>query len=122
MLNMKKTVEHWSKRLDRALKEKGWNRSYFAKLTGVPYESVIKYCNGKIDQPRGDQMDIMAAALGTTAAWLSHGVGRAPWEFSDNSGAGPEPPAADATFGGVATKVMPDGTLKITIEINIKPQ
>lgn len=64
----------WATRLNRKFTATGWSKVKLAKEAGVPYDSVLKYLSGKVDQPRGDTLDRLARALGTTAIWLEHAV------------------------------------------------
>jgi len=64
----------WVNRLNAKFNATGWSKAKLADKSGVPYDSVLKYLAGKVDQPRGDTLDRIAAALGTTALWLEHGL------------------------------------------------
>ena len=47
-------MEHWSKRLWRALSWKGWSQRELARRAEIDEQKVFKYLQGKVDQPRGD--------------------------------------------------------------------
>jgi transcriptional regulator with XRE-family HTH domain len=66
----------WSERLQSELAAKGWSKAELSRRSGVPYDSVNKYLRGSIDQPRGDTIDKLAAALGVDPLWLKEGVAR----------------------------------------------
>lgn len=60
----------WVTRLNERFAATGWSKSRLAKESGVPYDNVLKYLAGSVAQPRGDQLEKLAAALGTTEAYL----------------------------------------------------
>jgi transcriptional regulator with XRE-family HTH domain len=64
----------WVDRLNRKFEATGWSKMRLAKEAGVPYDSVLKYLGGKVEQPRGDMLDRLARAVGVTALWLEHGL------------------------------------------------
>lgn len=64
----------WNKRLQERLNAKGWTAAELARQSGLPYDNVMKYLKGRVAAPRGDAMEKLACALGTTSAWLSHGI------------------------------------------------
>lgn len=64
----------WHARLVKKFGDTGWSKTELARRAGVPYDSVLKYLSGRVAQPRGDTLDRIATALGTTALWLEHGV------------------------------------------------
>ena len=70
-------MEHWSRRLWRALNWKGWSQRELSRRSGVDEQKVYKYLQGKVDQPRGDTLLRLGDALGVTEAWLRFGVGPA---------------------------------------------
>lgn len=45
-----------------------------ARRSDVSYDNVIKYLDGKVDQPRGDTLAKLATALGVDALWLEKGI------------------------------------------------
>jgi repressor LexA len=70
-------MEHWSKRLWRALEWKGWSQRELAKRANIDEQKVYKYLQGKVEQPRGDTMLRLADALGVTESWLRFESGSA---------------------------------------------
>ena len=70
-------MDHWSKRLWRALSWKGWSQRELARRTGLDEQKVYKYLQGKVDQPRGDTLLRLADTLGVTETWLRYEVGPA---------------------------------------------
>jgi len=64
----------WATRLRQKFAATGWSKVKLAKEAGVSYDSVLKYLDGKVEQPRGDILDRLAKAVGTTAIWLEHGL------------------------------------------------
>jgi len=70
-------MEHWSKRLWRALNWKGWSQRELARRASIDEQKVYKYLQGKVDQPRGDTLLRLADALGVTESWLRYEVGPA---------------------------------------------
>jgi transcriptional regulator with XRE-family HTH domain len=70
-------MDHWSKRLWRALEWKGWTQRELARRAGIDEQKVYKYLQGKVDQPRGDTMLRLADSLGVTESWLRFEVGPA---------------------------------------------
>lgn len=44
------------------------------RRSGVPYDSVVKYLKGDVDNPRGDILEKLAQAIGVTPLWLRYGV------------------------------------------------
>ncbi len=70
-------MEHWSKRLWRAVNWKGWSQRELARRAGVDEQKVYKYLQGKVDQPRGDTLLRLADCLGVTESWLRYEVGPA---------------------------------------------
>lgn len=70
-------MEHWSKRLWRAVNWKGWSQRELARRASVDEQKVYKYLQGKVDQPRGDTLLRLADCLGVTESWLRYEVGPA---------------------------------------------
>lgn len=67
-------TEHWSHRLKSASADKGLTYAEIARLTGISEESINKYAQGAVDQPRGTTMDVLAKALGVSKLWLLYGL------------------------------------------------
>ena len=70
-------MDHWSKRLLKALSWKGWSQRELARRAGLDEQKVYKYLQGKVDQPRGDTLLRLADTLGVTESWLRYEVGSA---------------------------------------------
>jgi transcriptional regulator with XRE-family HTH domain len=66
----------WHQRLNDRIEERGWSRTELSKRSGVPYNNVLKYCSGKVSQPRGPVIDQLADALGIDPLWLLTGEAR----------------------------------------------
>jgi transcriptional regulator with XRE-family HTH domain len=67
-------VMHWWDRLEEAREEKGWSRKELSKRSGLPYTNINKYLDGKIAQPRGDVMEILAKTVEKSVLWLRDGL------------------------------------------------
>jgi transcriptional regulator with XRE-family HTH domain len=67
-------VNHWSERLKRRLKEKGWTQRELARRSGISEDLIRKYYQGVIDQPRGDALKTLAKTLECSRIWLELGV------------------------------------------------
>lgn len=70
-------MRRWSDRLNAAMEDRGWNARELARRAKVQYESVAKYTNHKVSQPRGDTVKRLALALDVDPLWLRDGVSRA---------------------------------------------
>ena len=71
--NVLTIMEHWSKRLNRAIEAKGWKPADLMRVSGVSKELIYKYVHGKVDQPRLPVVTQIANTLGVSVAWLTHG-------------------------------------------------
>lgn len=69
-------MEHWSKRLAKALKLRGWDYPELATRSGVNLENIKKYAGGHVDNPRGDAPEKIADALRVPVAWLMLNQGK----------------------------------------------
>lgn len=47
----------WHDRLQRKRAELGWSKRELHRRSGVPYDSVVKYLKGDVDNPRGDILE-----------------------------------------------------------------
>ena len=65
----------WYDRLVSATRRKGWSHVELARRSDADKESIHKYFQGKVEQPRGDTIERLAEALGISALWLRYGVG-----------------------------------------------
>lgn len=66
-------MDHWSNRLRHAISEKGWTHAELARHSGVSKDSVDKYAQGAVDNPRGKTLSALADALHVDRFWLSFG-------------------------------------------------
>ena len=64
----------WHDRLRQIAEAKKLSMADLSRLSGVPYDSVNKYMRGDIDKPRGDALEKLARALGTTRLFLQEGL------------------------------------------------
>ncbi|EXL06238.1 hypothetical protein BG46_15815 [Brucella anthropi] len=64
----------WVERLNEALAKKAWTKAELQRQSGVPYDNIVKYLGGKVDQPRGDTLPKLAQALGVDPLWLEKGI------------------------------------------------
>lgn len=64
----------WHERLQRKRAELGWSKRELHRRSGVPYDSVVKYLKGDVDNPRGDILENLARAIGVSPLWLRYGV------------------------------------------------
>jgi transcriptional regulator with XRE-family HTH domain len=69
-----KNLENWSDRLRAIFDEKDWTMVELAQKSGVSYESVAKYLQGSVKQPRGNTLDKLARALDTSPLYLKEGL------------------------------------------------
>ncbi len=65
----------WSERLRDRMSFYGWGIAELSRRSGVPYENLSKYVQGKVANPRGDILEKIARALGVNIVWLSFGEG-----------------------------------------------
>ena len=65
----------WTDRLNDTLRQSGWSKTELARRSGVNYDSLNKYLDGKVAQPRGDVMHRLARALDVDTTWLRDGTG-----------------------------------------------
>ena len=68
-------MKPWTDRLNDTLRQSGWSKTELARRSGVNYDSLNKYLDGKVAQPRGDIMHRLARALGVDTTWLRDGTG-----------------------------------------------
>lgn len=76
-IRFNQNMEHWSKRLWRALEWKGWTKRELARRAGIHEQKVYKYLQGRVEQPRGNIMQRLADTLGVSESWLRFNVGPA---------------------------------------------
>lgn len=65
----------WAKRLNDMLTLRGWTQAELARRAGLAKENVKKYCQGTVEQPRGDVIPRLAEAIDVHFVWLRDGVG-----------------------------------------------
>ena len=63
----------WKTRLAESFAATGWKKAELARRADVPYDNVIKYLSGAVDQPRGDTLARLAEARGVDPLWLEKG-------------------------------------------------
>lgn len=68
----------WHDRLEAKRRELGWSKRELHRRSGVPYDSVVKYLKGDVDNPRGDILGQLADAVGVTVLWLRYGADTPP--------------------------------------------
>lgn len=64
---------HRSQRLQMWLDDKGWSAAELIRRSGVDRDSVYKYLDGKVDNPRGNTFDRLAEPFDKTGLELRHG-------------------------------------------------
>lgn len=67
-------MSSWNERLNDAWKRTGWSKTELHRRSGVPYDNILKYLQGKVDQPRGDMLDKLADALEVDRLYLKEGI------------------------------------------------
>ncbi|MCR9137858.1 MAG: helix-turn-helix transcriptional regulator [Alphaproteobacteria bacterium] len=106
----------WYDRLNDCLEKRGWSKTEMSKRSGVPYSNLLKYCSGKVQQPRGPIVEQLAEALDADPVWLLTGRG-------DNSGAemptSPAEPTDKQSAFNLAVKVADEWELELFGEANI---
>ncbi len=65
---------HWSHRLKEACERQGLSYAQLSRATGISSESINKYIQGAVDQPRGNTIDILADTLKVSKFWLLYGI------------------------------------------------
>lgn len=63
----------WSERLNEARKSAGMSVTDLASASGIGRESVQKYCDGKVVNPRGDRLKRLCHVLGISEQYLRYG-------------------------------------------------
>lgn len=74
--------EHWGRRLARAMDAAGVGPKRLSEETGVGLESIKKYLQCAVDQPRGRAMRDLAEALDVPFLWLRDGIDTPAFELS----------------------------------------
>lgn len=64
----------WNERLKRLVEDQGLSMAELHRRSEVPYDSINKYLRGEVDNPRGDAMEKLARAVGTTETYLRTGL------------------------------------------------
>lgn len=73
--DMMAAMTTWWERLEQKRAALGMSVAELARKSGVNYDSVNKYLRGDTDQPRGNNLDKLASAVGVSKIWLRDGVG-----------------------------------------------
>lgn len=111
-------MESWHHRLTRSLNRRGWSAAELSRRSGVSEQNIYKYLQGKVDQPRGKALPVIAAALGVHALWLRDGVGPelASIPLEGYIGAGESfIPATDATIGEASIDFSADDPIAVEV-------
>lgn len=70
-------MEDWAERLRERMREMGWPPRARARLlaerTGITVDLCRKYIDGKVAQPRGNNLRVIAAAVERDIDWLRDG-------------------------------------------------
>lgn len=65
----------WHERLKERLDELGWSAVTLAERSGLPEQSIYKYLQGRVANPRRPVPEKIATTIGVSIAWLMHDVG-----------------------------------------------
>jgi 7-cyano-7-deazaguanine reductase len=68
-------MSNWKIRLKKSFSTTGWSKAELARRSGVQYDSLSKYLDGKVEQPRGESLLKLAKALDVNILWLRDGTG-----------------------------------------------
>lgn len=71
---MLRSMKNWWDRLQDAIDELGWNKAELARRSHISYDRINKYLRGDVEQPRGDVLATLAAAIGRSLLWLRDGI------------------------------------------------
>jgi SOS-response transcriptional repressor LexA len=66
--------QDWVDRLNRWLAESGWSVAEYSRRAGISVDSIHKYLDREVAQPRGDRMARLAAPFGKTEIQLRYGL------------------------------------------------
>lgn len=64
----------WNERLAKLVRDQELSIAELSRRSDVPYDSVNKYLRGDVDNPRGNTLEKLARALGTTKIYLQTGL------------------------------------------------
>lgn len=106
----------WHKRLNDCLAERGWSKAEMSKRSGVPYDNILKYCGGKVRQPRGSVVEQLSDALGVDPVWFMTGHGE--HERVEKSAAAVDPTDQQSAFN-LAVKIADEWEVELFGEANI---
>lgn len=67
------SMKTWVDRLKQATREKGWSLAELARQSGVSKDSVDKYAQGRVENPRGSTLAKLSKALEVPEVWLRFG-------------------------------------------------
>lgn len=79
------TTPEFRERLERTIKEKGFNESRLAKKTGISPSTIANYRNG-ITKPDRIKLKTLCEALGVSVEWMLTGVENENITAEDNPG------------------------------------
>jgi len=74
-MNIRDAHQHWAERLRAAMADRNVSMAELSRRSGVPYDSITKYLRGAVDQPRGETMRRISAALDVDYLWLRDNIG-----------------------------------------------
>ena len=111
----------WADRLRAGFERSGWSKMELHRRSGVSYDNIAKYLDGKVEKPRGDQIEQLARALDLDPIWVETGIkpagevelkgyvgaGQAVFPIDDNGDDTVEAPAG-VTDNTVAVRVQGD--------------
>lgn len=109
-------VVTWHQRLNDCIDDRGWSKAEMSKRSGVPYSNVLKYCSGKVLQPRGPIVEQLAKALGVDSVWFLTGENRR--DRPDTSKVPSEQNDQQTAFN-LAVKIADEWELELFGEANI---
>lgn len=64
----------WNDRLAELVRRQGLSKAELHRRSGVSYDNINKYLRGEVENPRGDALDRLARAVGTTVVYLRDGL------------------------------------------------
>lgn len=67
-------MENWNHRLREAYNKKFNSVIEFSKHSGVSKDSIHKYLNNDVNQPRGNTLKLLADSLDVDYLWLKEGI------------------------------------------------
>lgn len=76
----------WWQRLQQEIDGLGWTMAELHRRSGISYDSLNKYLRGDVENPRGNVMDKLAAAIDRPTLWLKEGIDPSGMEISRSNG------------------------------------